>query len=685
MSKICLNMIVKNESKIIHRLLQSVLPIIDSFCICDTGSTDDTIQIIEKFFQENKVVGKVVKEPFQDFGHNRTVALKACLGMVNADYILLMDADMILVIDPSIDVQKLKKNLTSDIYYLYQGSNSFFYKNVRIVKNKPDQSYWGVTHEYFKSATGSVYSEIDKSVIFINDIGDGGSKTGKYERDVRLLKKGLEEIPDNDRYTFYLANTYRDMEDYDNAIMYYKKRIEIGGWEQEVWSCYFNIGLCYKLTNDMPNAIFYWLEGYQFYPERIENLYEIVLYYRQLTKYKLAYHFYEIADYQRKTIDFKKSHLFIFNNIYEYKLDYEFTVLGHYYNRHNYDIHQKCMTVLSHPNVEDYLCLNILSNYKFYDNLLYEKESSLPESNLLLLQSIGKNIIKDSQLISSTPSLCLSSSGNLLINQRYVSYKIDDNGNYINRENITTQNVFAKINIDSRNWKVTDEFIVDYDTTHDNIYIGLEDMKLFSFKDDVQFIANRGLSAENITIEQGILDKKNKKVFSKFLQRTDTNSAIEKNWVLFQTKSEMKVIYGWYPLTIGNITETEDSSMNTFSATHQINTPAFFKWVRGSTNGVNINGEIWFICHIVSYENRRYYYHLFVVLDEETLQVKKYSRLFTFEKQPVEYTLGFVYFKETDEFLIGYSIMDKEPKFISIPKSHIEGGNLRFSPILNGI
>ena len=44
--KLCLNMIVKNESKVIRRLLESALPIIDSYCICDTGSTDDTKEII---------------------------------------------------------------------------------------------------------------------------------------------------------------------------------------------------------------------------------------------------------------------------------------------------------------------------------------------------------------------------------------------------------------------------------------------------------------------------------------------------------------------------------------------------------------------------------------------------------------------------------------------------------------
>ena len=42
---LCLNMIVKNESRIIHRLLNSVKDIIDCFCICDTGSTDNTVAV----------------------------------------------------------------------------------------------------------------------------------------------------------------------------------------------------------------------------------------------------------------------------------------------------------------------------------------------------------------------------------------------------------------------------------------------------------------------------------------------------------------------------------------------------------------------------------------------------------------------------------------------------------------
>ena len=47
--KICLNMIVKNESKIIERLLTSVLGFIDEIFIVDTGSSDNTIEKIMKW------------------------------------------------------------------------------------------------------------------------------------------------------------------------------------------------------------------------------------------------------------------------------------------------------------------------------------------------------------------------------------------------------------------------------------------------------------------------------------------------------------------------------------------------------------------------------------------------------------------------------------------------------------
>ena len=55
-SGICLNMIVKDEQAVIERLLRSVSPFIDSYLIVDTGSSDDTADIIHRVMTEQAQV-----------------------------------------------------------------------------------------------------------------------------------------------------------------------------------------------------------------------------------------------------------------------------------------------------------------------------------------------------------------------------------------------------------------------------------------------------------------------------------------------------------------------------------------------------------------------------------------------------------------------------------------------------
>ena len=69
----------------------------------------------------------------------------------------------------------------------------------------------------------------------------------------------------------------------------------------------------------------------------------------------------------------------------------------------------------------------------------------------------------------------------------------------------------------------------------------------------------------------------------------DIGNYIEKNWVLFDDNGFEKCIYQWYPLTIGTI----DNEKKEFIKTNQLNVPPFFKYVRGSSNGIIIKDEIW--------------------------------------------------------------------------------------------
>ena len=669
--KVCLNMIVKNESRVILRLLNSIVKLIDGYCICDTGSTDNTIELMTNFFLEHNIPGKIVEEPFRDFGYNRTFALKAAATIPNMDYLLLLDADMILTgsyLQPE-NINEFKKSLTHDYYHICQGTATYYYKNVRLLKNYCDFSYWGVTHEYVNAPDGAQSSSFENAQLFINDIGDGGAKSDKFERDIRLLTKGLEEHPNNDRYTFYLANSLKDAGHYDRAIEMYYNRIKIGGWIEEVWYSYFNIGRCYVLLGQMEKAICVWLEGFDYYPKRLEAIYEVIKYYREKGKNKLAYLYYVAADTSNKKWGSSSEYLFLQKDIYDYKLDYEMTIVGYYANEGSYNMNNINMKVIADPNVDDGTMKNVINNYKFYSKKLVEKNQQLFKQNMDVLLNATKslNITNSGEYVSSTPSI--TQRGNhLILNVRYVNYRIDEQGNYVNREKISTKNAIAMIDVSKSIWKMVEEFELKYNESFDNQYMGLEDVRLMALGNTVYYNSNRGLSYGNMAIEHGIIDiSKESTCNDQHLKKVNQNS-IEKNWVLFPTKNgEMKIIYNWSPkLIIGDIHEDQ------FVETHQISVPTFFKYLRGSTNGVIIQDEVWFICHAVSYEDRRYYYHIIVVLDRDTYQLKRYTPFFTFEGEKVEYTLGFQYLESSDTLLIGYSVYDRSTNYMNIPRNSIE-------------
>jgi tetratricopeptide (TPR) repeat protein len=660
---LCLNMIVKNESRVITRLLESVSDIIDSYCICDTGSTDNTVEIIESYFKAKGIPGKIIYEPFKDFGHNRTFALQACENLPNADYILLLDADMIFWLNPSITPSEFKNALQHDAYTIFQGGESFYYKNTRIVRNYRGCKYWGVTHEYVQLPNGSSNGTIEKSRAFINDIGDGGSKTNKFERDVKLLEQGLVDNPNNDRYTFYLANSYNDLGNYEKAIENYRKRIKLGGWHEEVWFSYYKIGMCYKYMGKMENAIYEWLQAYDVFPNRIENLYEIVKYYRCEGKNKLAFVYYELADKMRKKYP-ETDYLFLQKDVYDYKLDYEFSIIAYYLDSHGKNIPKECMKLCAHPYIDDSLLRNTMTNYKFYTPSYMSMCKS--NHNCEILKDIANQYTPEG-FSSTTPSICKLANGDVALIIRYVNYTIDENGNYKNKEVIQTINYLAILDTTQAEWSIKTIEELKYNKTHDSLYAGLEDVRIVEYKNTLLYNANRGLGYHNMKIEHGKIISH--ETYEDVILKKEGERQVEKNWVLFESNEQLYCIYEWYPLTIGTIEN------DTYNTKHEFSMPSFFKHVRGSTNGqlyLNERGEkeIWFLCHTVSYENRRFYYHLFVCLDAESMQLKKYTPWFTFEKKPVEYSLGFVFFEK--DIVIGYSTMDSDTKFMSIEKRRID-------------
>lgn len=670
---LCLNMIVKNESKIITRLLDSVSGIIDSYCICDTGSTDNTVELIEKYFEEKNISGKIVFEPFKNFAHNRNVALKHCEGL--SDYVIFLDADMVL------KVNKFEKSMLTqgDSFSILQGTEEFLYHNMRIVRNNGMYNYFGVTHEYINTPENNHNINIDKDVLFIHDIGDGGAKSDKFDRDVALLIKGIEDEPNSQRYHFYLANTYFDSWKHDEAIEYYKKRISLGGWNQEVWYSFYRIGHTYKRMGKMSEAIFSWLEAYDYFPDRIENLYEIINYYRDIGKCKLALAFYNLA----KTILDKNlkwhEYLFLQNDVYTYKLEYEYSIIACYINVYN--INKQVVTILNNTN-DSNISNNLLSNMKFYKDILK------PVKNIRFGFSLN-HLIGDDYVHFNSSSSCIIPNKNrdgYLFNVRLVNYKIDENGYYHECDkHIITINKYFELN---KEFKIKKERMIDVDY-EDRRYIGVEDVRIFN---DTSINTNSyGNNDSDIDSDDEVEDssllfigtgyhKDNRIgiVIGKYRPMEEDNilkpveikpsftvSECEKNWVYADLSGDLHIVYKWNPLTLCKI----DEKAGSLNMIRTIEMPKIFNYVRGSTNGFNYNNEIWFVGHLVSYEQPRHYYHIFSVFDEN-MKLLRYSAPFKFDKECIEYCLGLIV--EDDRIICSYSSWDRTTNIAIYNKTYID-------------
>ena len=665
---VCLNMIVKNESKIIYRLFDSVIKWIDCYCICDTGSTDDTVDRINEYFKSKNIPGKIVSEPFKDFSHNRNFSLQECVGM--SDYVLLLDADMIFYPNEN---SFSKKMLTFDIYYILQGSNDFYYKNVRIVKNNGKFSYMGVTHEHINFPPNTTANTFEKNVVFINDVGDGGSKGNKFIRDVELLTRGIEENPKNDRYHFYLANTLKDMGKNDEAIEMYKKRIALGGWNQEIWQSYYKIGTCYKNLGKMPEAIYAWLEGYNILPNRAENLYEIIKYYRETSQHNLSYLFYTIAKNSINECGSKKDdYLFLENDVYTHKCDYEYTIIAYYIENKNIkNIRNSTINVLNNCSNGE-LVSNLLRNIKFYDLILVPLVKR--DMSFTLDHEINGNLVRFNSSSSSILQKrnCDSDGSRYIMNVRLVNYNIGINGEYICGKHIISLNKYVELTDNFHIIKEKDNLIdIEY---ADRQYIGVEDVRLFYDSDvssDLLFIGVGYHANNRIGVVHGKYDGVNALKPFEIKPEFNLNSACEKNWVFANIAGEKRVIYGWNPLQICKIDEENPNVLRTVSLKKPSQYPRVFNYIRGSTCGFNYQDQIWFIVHIVSHEQPRHYYHMMLVFENtEDMKLIKYTPVFKFDEHCIEYCVGLIV--EDSRIITTYSTWDRSTNIAVYDKKYIE-------------
>ena len=272
--RLCLNMIVKNEMANLGPCLAALADHIGCWVIGDTGSSDGTQDFIIAFFAERNLPGELHSFPFHNFEQARNAALDhAYASPLQYDYLLFADADMELVVeDPGFRAQ-----LTGAGYRLLQRTaGGLSYWNARLARRDAGARYHGVTHEYL-DVPGSVEA---LRGVWYKDHASGSNRVDKFERDIRLLTGALETEPDNHRYWFYLAQSYKDAGRPAEAAKTYAKRAEMGGWEEEAWYAQMARARCLRELGDEGEFLREALAAFNRRPQRAEPLYDLAKYYR---------------------------------------------------------------------------------------------------------------------------------------------------------------------------------------------------------------------------------------------------------------------------------------------------------------------------------------------------------------------------------------------------------------------
>lgn len=342
-------MIVRNEAHVIQRCLASVLPVIDYWVICDTGSTDGTPDAITSALAS--IPGEIHHHPWENFGVNRTRAIK--IAETKADYVLLMDADMVLNIH-----REFKAALQSDSY-LIQYSGSLDYWQTMLVNSTCDWEYIGPTHEYIHSRTSSPAEKLD--AISLTHFADGGERTEKFTRDIQLLTSALSDDPNNTRYLFYLAQSYANLGDVEQAIHFYRKRIDAGGWDEERWYAMYQLAVMLENTGTAIHTVTdAYLRAYEYRPSRAEPLYHLAKMLRIQQRYTLALLYIERA----LKISYPVDILFVEKSVYEYLASFEYAICAHYTGQIDEAI-QANDRVISNPQTPSHIVKQALINKRF--------------------------------------------------------------------------------------------------------------------------------------------------------------------------------------------------------------------------------------------------------------------------------------------------------------------------------
>jgi len=655
---LCLNMIVKNEMGNLERCLDAVADHIACWVIGDTGSSDGTQAFIKSFFAKRNLPGELHSFPFENFEQARNAALeRAAASPLAYDYLLFADADMELVVED----RDFRAKLEAPGYRLIQRTDSgLTYWNTRLVRRNIGARYHGVTHE-FLDVPGGV-ENLDR--VWYRDRASGSNRADKFKRDIRLLKSALQQEPGNQRYWFYLAQSYRDAGQTKRAAEIYAKRAAMGGWDEEAWYARLQEARCLRTLGDEGAFLRQALAAFNQRPQRAEPLHDLARYYRERGMNAASVVFAEIGLTVPRP---EQDVLFMEDFVYQAGLLEEYSIAANYASdpARKRRGHDACNWLALNREIPAGTRNLARSNLLFYIEPAGAMMPSFAARPVGFTPPVGYRALN--------PSVARRGD-EIVLAQRTVNYTRTEDNQYKtpNGAPIHTRNFLLRLD-PALEIQSSTEILPPLDMPRPSYELvkGFEDLRLFAWRGELWCSSNvREMTpegwCEQVLARIDAAAPGPCRLSDWRVLRPDGPRLHEKNWMPLVAGERLRFVYLCDPTRV-----VDEQGRTTVETIPPIKAELF----RGGSQAVSFDDGWLALIHEAMERTSgrsRYYQHRFVWLDEANV-LRRVSRAFFFNKKGVEFAAGLAWHPDGKRLVVSYGVGDGEAWIATLDAGEVRG------------
>ena len=259
-------LVLKDEGRTVARALDSALPVTGQFVIgIDETSSDATEEIVRRYASEHPAIDwEIYKFKWENhFARARNRAIERCRG----DWVLQLDGHEYLRSGSAEMVQCYACNTSPDIWLISA-----------MMHLEPDRygipEIFFVQHHLWRNGRGIRYVNASHNAIPLDIVPDGrrlrtndivivhqrpadnasSRRIQREEMNIPNFEAALDELPDDPRSLFYMAQSWVDCGRPAEAIPFYRRYLEVSRHHEERYEAAIKLGEIQAIEGDPDGA-----------------------------------------------------------------------------------------------------------------------------------------------------------------------------------------------------------------------------------------------------------------------------------------------------------------------------------------------------------------------------------------------------------------------------------------------